>query len=65
MTFSNAVSLIENLKKSIKISLICVSKDPIKNILALVQIMGRYQPGTKPLFEPMMVIFYAYVASMG
>ena len=39
----------------IKISLNFVSKGPINNIPALVQIMAWRRPGDKPLSEPMMV----------
>ena len=46
-----------NLIISIKISLKCVPKDPIINILALVQMMAWRRPGDKPLSEPMMVRF--------
>ena len=40
---------------SIKISLEFVSKGPINNIPALVQMMAGLQPGDKPLSEPMMI----------
>ena len=45
----------ENVWISIKISLKFVPKDPINNILALVQIMAWCRSGDKPLSEPMMV----------
>ena len=45
----------ENVKIAIKISLKFVSKGPIHNISALVQIMAWRRPGDKPLSEPMMV----------
>ena len=45
----------ENVWILIKISLKFVPRDPINNILALVQIMAWRRPGEKPLFEPMMV----------
>ena len=34
-----------------------VTKGPINNILALVQIMAWRQPGAKPLSEPMLTQF--------
>ena len=40
----------------IKISLKLISKGPINNIPALVQIMAWRRPGDKPLSEPMMII---------
>ena len=45
----------ENVKISIKISPKFVSKGPINDIQALVQIMAWRRPGDKPLFEPMVV----------
>ena len=54
----------ENAWISIKISLKYVSKGPINNIPALVQIMACHQPGNKPLSEPMMVYWRIY-ASLG
>ena len=44
----------ENILISIQISLKFVSKSPINNIPALVQIMAWRRPGDKPLSEPMM-----------
>ena len=49
------VFLNENARISIKISLKFVSKGPINNIPALIQIMVLRLPGDKPLSEPMMV----------
>ena len=49
------IFLNENVWISITISLKFVSKDPINNIPALVQITVWRQPGGKPLSEPMMV----------
>ena len=49
------IFLNENEWISIKISLKSVSKGPINNIPALVQIMAWHWPGDKPLSEPMMV----------
>ena len=43
----------QNLLISISILLKCVSKGPIKNIAALVQIMAWRRIGGKPLSEPM------------
>ena len=45
----------ENVSIAIKILLKFVSKCPINNILASVQIMARRRPGNKPLSEPMTV----------
>ena len=45
----------ENVWIPIKISLKYISKGPINNIPALVQIMAWRRPGDKPLSEPMMV----------
>ena len=49
------IFLNENMRISIKISPNIVTKGPIKNIPALVQIMAWRRPGDKPLSEPMMV----------
>ena len=49
------IFLNENVWIRIKISLKCVSKGPINNIPALIQIMALRRPGDKPLSEPMMV----------
>ena len=49
------ISLNENVKISIKISLKFVPEGPINNIAALVQMMAWHRPGDKPLSEPMMV----------
>ena len=43
---------------SIKISLKFVSKCPVSNMSALVQIMAGHWPGCKPLSEPIMVRLY-------
>ena len=51
----NCIFLNENVWISIKISLNFVSKGPINNIPALVQIMAWCHPGNMPLSEPMMV----------
>ena len=48
------IFLNENVWIPIKISLKFVSKSPINNIPALVQIMAWRRPGDKPLSEPMM-----------
>ena len=58
----------ENVRIFIKISLKFVSKGPIDNIPALVQIMTCHLVGTKPLSEPMMVILLTHIhvyASLG
>ena len=49
------ISLNENDRISIEISLKFVTKVPINNIPVLVQIMAWRRPGDKPLSEPMMV----------
>ena len=51
------IFLNENAWISTKISLKFVSKVPINNIPALVQIMAWRRPGDKPLSEPMMARF--------
>ena len=51
------IFLNEKVSISIKISLKFVRKDPINNILALVQIMAWHHPGDKPLSESLMVKF--------
>ena len=50
---------------SIKISLKFVSKGPISNIPALVQIMAWRRSSDKPLSEPMMVCFWPIYKSLG
>ena len=42
-----------------------VSKDPINNIPALVQIMAWRRSGDKPLSEPVMVSLLTHIASLG
>ena len=49
----------ENVWISVKISLTFVPMVPIKNIPAWVQIMTWCRPGDKPLYAPMMVIFFS------
>ena len=49
------IFLNENVRISIKISLKFVTKGPINNIPALVQIMAWRRPGDKPVSEPRMV----------
>ena len=53
-THSNAFSLYENVRISLKISLKFVPKGPINNCPSLVQMMDWRRPGDKPLSEPMM-----------
>ena len=55
------IFLIEGIWISIKISLKFVSKGPIKNIPALVQIMAWRRPGDKPLSEQMMVSLLTHI----
>ena len=49
------IFLNENVRISIKISVIFVPKGPINNCPSLVQMMAWRRPGDKPLSEPMMV----------
>ena len=51
----------ENVRISIKISLKFVSKGPINNNPALVQIMAWRRSGDKPLSEPMMVSLLTHI----
>ena len=53
----------ENVRILIEISLKFVSKGPINNILALVQIMAWRRPGDKPLFETMMVCLPTHICA--
>ena len=55
------IFLNENVWISIKISLKFVHKSPINNIPALVQIMAWRRPGTKPLYEPMLVSLLTHI----
>ena len=55
--FSDAFSLIKKFCISIKISLKFVSKGPIDNKPALVQVMAWRQIGVKPLYESMLTLF--------
>ena len=62
MRSSNAFSLNENVRISIKISLKFVSKRPIDNKSALVQVMAWRRTGEKPLPEPMLTqVTHAYM----
>ena len=53
----NRIFVNENVRISIKFSLKFVTKGPINNIPALVQIMAWRRTGDKPLSEPMMTQF--------
>ena len=55
------IFLNENVWIPIKISLKFVSKVPINDIPALVQIMAWRRPGDKPLSEPMMVSLLTHI----
>ena len=55
------ISLNENVRISINISLKFVPKGLINNIPALVQIMAWRRPGDKPLSEPMMVTLLTHI----
>ena len=55
------IFFIENVLISINILLKFVSKGPINNIPALVQIMTWRRPGDKPLSEPIMVTLLTHI----
>ena len=55
------IFLNEKIQTSIKISLNCVPRGPIKNIPSLVQIMAWRRPGDKPLSEPFMVRLLTHI----
>ena len=55
------IFLNENVWIPIEISMKFVSKGPINNIPALVQIMAWRRPGDKPLSKPMMVILTTHI----
>ena len=55
------ILLNENVCISIEISLKFVTRCPINNILALVQIMAWRRPGDKPLSEPMVVTLLSHI----
>ena len=55
------IFLNENVRISIKISLMFVPKGPINNISALVQIMAWRRSGDKPLSEPIMVSLLTHI----
>ena len=57
MIFSDAFSVNENFCISIKISLKFVSKGPIDNNPALVEILAWHRIGDKPLSESMLTLF--------
>ena len=52
--FFECIYWIKKMWISISISLKCVPRGPINNILALVQIIAWHRPGDKPLYETMM-----------
>ena len=56
-----SIFLNKNVRISIKISLKFVSKVPINNIPALVQIMAWRRPGDKPLSDAMMVSLLTHI----
>ena len=58
------ISLNENVWNSIEISLKFVSKGPINNIPALVQIMAWRRPRDKPLSGTMMVSLLMHISSL-
>ena len=61
-TLSNAFFMNENVRISIKISLMFVPKGPINSIAALVQIMAWRLSDDKPLSEePMMVSLLTHI----
>ena len=55
------IFLNENIRILIEISLKFVSKVPVNNIPALVQIMAWHRPGNKPLSEPTMVCLLTHI----
>ena len=55
------ISLNENVRISIKISLKFVPKGPVNNNPALVQILAWCRSGAKPLSEPMMVSLLTHI----
>ena len=59
------IFLNKNVWIPIKLSLKFVSKGPINNIPALVQIMAWRQPGDKPLSEPMVVRLPTHICLTG
>ena len=59
------IFLNENVIISIKMSLKFVSKGPINNIPALVQLMAWRRPGDKPLSEPMAVSLPTHICVAG
>ena len=59
-TFSR-IFVNKNVRISIKFSLKFVTKGPINNIPALVQIMAWRRPGDKPLSEPVMVSLLTHI----
>ena len=60
-TLSNTFFMNENVRISIKISLMFVPKVPINNIAALVQIMAWRRSDDKLLSEPMMVSLLTHI----
>ena len=58
------IFLNENIRIAIEISLKFVSKGPINNTTAFIQIMAWRRPGDKPLSEPMMAKLLPYSAPM-
>ena len=57
------ISVNENVRILIEISLKFVPKGPINNIPALVQIMAWHRPGDKPLSEPMLVCLPTHICA--
>ena len=57
----NRIFVNEKVRISIEFSLKFVSKGPINNIPALVQIMAWRRPGDKPLSEPVMVSLRTHI----
>ena len=49
------IFLNKNVWIPIKMSLKFVAKEPINNILGLIQMLAWRRPGDKPLYEPIMV----------
>ena len=60
-TFWNVFSWMKMFEFGLKFHWKLISKGPINNILALVQIMAWRRSGDKPLYEPMLVRLRTYI----
>ena len=59
--FQMHLFLDENVRILTKLSMKFVAQGPLNNIPALVKIMAWQRPGTKPLYEPMMVSLLTHI----